>query len=259
MQHSETGARPLAIKDLLVCLAPETSERGTEKHFADLFRTLKWVAPPHYELGTDLNPTPDENSVLLFEGGTDISTSIYKQEKSSGTQNPDLRRDTHEISMWMSAIKVRTPMIGICRGAQLLCALNGGTLIQHINGHSGGNFRHQMVLPKCFQSQEIEVTSAHHQMMNPYNLPPGDWKSLGHVPRPLSGKYYGEYGQKIKVHKLYTDFKEQEIIWFPKTKSLCIQGHPEYIHNRYHPFVSYCRMLIKVLILGEKTAYDILA
>lgn len=245
------------MKDLIVICAPDTSERGTEVHFASLFRQLHWVVPPHMGLGED-NAKPNENTVLLFEGGTDINPLLYDEQPASGTQKPDYERDKHEILQFKLAIEAKAPMIGICRGAQLLCALNGGKLIQHVNGHSNAGYRHRMQLPKCFKNEWIEVTSAHHQMMNPYNLPQEAWKSLGHVPHPQSNKYWGPNG-KIKVHKLYNDFKEQEIIWFPNTKCLCIQGHPEYIQSPQNAFVQYCRMLVRILILGEKSSYDILA
>lgn len=238
-------------KELFLICAPEIVDRGTEQHFSDLFEGRVRLIYEGYS-----NHEPHADCVLLFEGGTDISSAMYGETPGPNTQAPDIRRDNHETAFFHKALAVGAPMIGVCRGAQLLCALSGGHIIQHVSGH---HTRHKIQLPKCFGRQSIFATSAHHQMMNPYVLPHKDWVSCAHATWPQSGKYYGEIGKKLKLHKTYPLFQEQEIVWFPKTKSLAIQGHPEYYANKEELFVQYCRFLINTLILGVKTQYDIQA
>lgn len=245
----------------MVILAPGNGDRGTEIHFRNLFKDTNYICPDEWGVNVPTDrELPHADNVLLFEGGTDINSALYGEKQGPWNDAPDLVRDAQEVFYYNKAREVGAPMIGICRGAQLLCALNGGHIIQDAQGHNANGGRHMITLPKCFGDLQISTTSAHHQMMNPYFMDRKDWVSLGYTTYPRAGKQLlGEHGQKLKLKKLYKDFEEQEIIWFPKTKCLCIQGHPEWIQDGNDPFVAYCRLLIRVLILGEKTGYDILA
>lgn len=230
---------------LLLMQSPDMVDRNTEKHFKDMFAGFHAVTPDIFLMKNEVNPVPTEDDVLLFEGGTDIWTGIYNEPEHASTQKPNLKRDEQEIKYFEMALNAGTPMIGVCRGAQLLCAMSGGGIIQHVEGH---NKYHHVVLPN---GRKIWSSSAHHQMMNPYILPPGEWISYAHAAPNLSNVYRSGFS-KVKVFKKWPQWQEQEIVWFPRTKCLAIQGHPEYFTSPTVDFVLYCRYLINRLIISTE-------
>lgn len=118
--------------------------------------------------------------------------------------------------MAQEAIRLGIPVLGICRGAQLLCALDGGTLWQHVDGHAGDP--HGIVFKNGMRGW---TNSYHHQMMRPTK----DAKILAVSP-PLSKKKWAEDPDYPE-----TGFfpEEPEIVHFPKINALGVQGHPEWL------------------------------
>jgi putative glutamine amidotransferase len=99
-----------------------------------------------------------ENSdIVLFLGGADISPEIYGEINTYSIT--DVARDEVEINDYRLAKSLEIPMMGICRGHQLLNALEGGKLIQHlIPAHRGS---HEI---SFLNNSEIWwVNSLHHQ------------------------------------------------------------------------------------------------
>ena len=73
---------------------------------------------------------------LLFSGGPDISPEKYGEQidPDAGLQlNPQL--DEWELPLLRSALELDMPVLGICRGMQLINVCFGGSLIQDIDGH----------------------------------------------------------------------------------------------------------------------------
>lgn len=188
--------------------------------------------------------------VLIIWGGSDLSPSIYGQKpnKWTGAGEKLSDRDRSEWTMAMKAIELGIPTIGICRGAQLMCCLSGGSLIQHVNGHAGGY--HKIVTDA---GEQYNCPSLHHQMMFPWLTPDG--KEIAHdmlawTEKPLSDCYLGEpEGDDPNGRSIILPGHEPEVVWFPVTKSLCIQSHPEFIHDMKHPFIKYCLALVKQYVL----------
>lgn len=79
---------------------------------------------------------------LIVTGGRDVDPAAYGHEPHPATDEPDRARDTWELALLDAALRRRLPVLGICRGAQMLNVALGGTLHQHlpdIVGHT----RHQ--------------------------------------------------------------------------------------------------------------------
>jgi anthranilate/para-aminobenzoate synthase component II len=178
---------------------------------------------------------------LVIWGGEDISPSIYNSAVSKRTYAPAVpsRRDRVEMDACMAAIDRGIPLIGVCRGAQLVCALAGGRLIQHVNGHGGG---HMM---ETKDGETIRTTSVHHQMMYPFDV---EHELLAWAAPSRSDVYIignDETDPEMEGKP------EPEVVWFPKIKALAIQGHPEFVSNPdTDPFVQYCMRMVDKYILG---------
>lgn len=244
---------PSSTHELIVVLSPDAFDRNTEKHFQNLFEKAPAFIYPAWKYPDQPVPEITSKSVLLFEGGTDITTGLYKQRRAKTTQSPDSPRDQHETRLFNKAQEAGAACVGICRGAQLLCALSGGELIQDVGGHQT---THLLQLPDRYNRAQFQTTSTHHQMMNPYVLPRKEWLSFGHAPEGVSTRYKDEFDNKIKVRKRWKDWLDQEIVWFKKTRCLSIQGHPEYFTSQDARFVIYCRFLLHTLILNRETPSD---
>lgn len=163
----------------------------------------------------------DSIDLVLFIGGEDVHPGYYNQNVGSQTRYND-ERDSFEKKYLFDRFP-NTPKLGICRGAQFLTVLNQGELIQHVENHSNGQ-THAIQLDLPYDTGIYNITSTHHQMMYPFNLSEKQYQIVAYSKYFLSDKYLNGKDQNIE---LPTNFVEPEIVYYPETKSLCIQGHPE--------------------------------
>lgn len=157
--------------------------------------------------------------ILIFSGGTDISPSMYGEfTVHPKTQRPDRHRDTMENKAFVAGLAKKKVLVGICRGAQLLNVLNGGRLWQHVNNHQ--NTTHvTMYTDDKGARYGVMTTSDHHQMMRPAKHA----RILG-VASTCTFRATGIEDNPITEDDEY----DPEIVWYPRTKSLCYQPHPEW-------------------------------
>jgi len=166
-------------------------------------------SPRHLE-GADL---------LVLHGGADIATSLYnaKVGMSQADELPS-RRDALEMALVRVAVTKKIPILGICRGAQLLCAMQGGSLWQHVQGHQHG--QHELI----FNGKSYVTNSCHHQMM----IPPESAEVLAYA--PLISKKKWKDGKTDPI--IVSEEKEPEIVFFPHIKAIGVQGHPEWLNSK---------------------------
>jgi GMP synthase-like glutamine amidotransferase len=183
--------------------------------------------------------------VAIFWGGTDIHPTLYGEGRHPYSQASVAvsRRDLFEWKAMLYCKVHNIPMIGICRGAQLMCAFAGGTLVQHVTGHSGAG-DHSVTTS---EGEEFIVTSCHHQMMYPYNV---EHQLLAWSSDNRSECYEGAYRIAMDCMK---DKKEPEVVYFPAINGLAIQGHPEWAAPQSE-YVDYCKKLVRSHLLTEVDA-----
>ncbi|MGV9884885.1 gamma-glutamyl-gamma-aminobutyrate hydrolase family protein [Streptomyces sp. NPDC003006] len=73
---------------------------------------------------------------VVIAGGPDVEPARYGAEREERTGPPARERDTWELALIEAALATGTPLLGICRGMQLLNVALGGTLVQHMEGHA---------------------------------------------------------------------------------------------------------------------------
>lgn len=108
---------------------------------------------------------------LVVAGGPDVEPERYGAEREPRTGPPARERDAWELSLIRAALDSGTPLLGICRGMQLLNVALGGTLVQHIDGHTEdvGVFGSHPVTPvagtryAAVVPEETCVPTYHHQ------------------------------------------------------------------------------------------------
>jgi putative glutamine amidotransferase len=74
---------------------------------------------------------------LLLAGGSDIDPALYGRRAHAETQETVPERDAFEVALTRGAIERDIPVLGICRGMQLINVALGGTLTQHLPEHLG--------------------------------------------------------------------------------------------------------------------------
>lgn len=152
----------------------------------------------------------------IFWGGVDVNPMLYKQPKHHTTQQPDLHRDADDVKQYQYNLKNNIPMVGICRGAQFLNVMNGGTLIQDVKSHGND---HQII--DLRNNEQFWVTSTHHQMMVPHpeaEIIAIDPREVDVLESPTSNSYVKQKGM--------------EVVFYPKTACLCVQFHPEFMEEK---------------------------
>src|SRR5690606_21563822 len=122
-------------------------------------------------------------------------------------------------------------LIGICRGSQLLCALHpDGKLVQH---QANPAHHHEML---THDGRCLVITSSHHQAQYPFDMDKEDYKLLAWTtdtsPFHLDGN-----------EKEMNPQKECEIVFYPRTRALAIQGHPEWM-DMQSDTVTYLRQML---------------
>lgn len=199
---------------------------GVRKPFDTIYAAQKEVKPADITAG--------RVDALVIWGGSDISPTIYNEPVAGAQASEKLSiRDEVEVDVCKAAIAKGIPIIGICRGAQLLCAMAGGKLYQDVRGHHGD---HQIVT----KDGETYVTSSiHHQMMDVRTMKEDDYELIAWTNRPIAPEVQGAL--------------EPEIVYFPKIKGLAIQGHPEFMHPDCD-FVEYSRKLVEDYLVKGITA-----
>jgi putative glutamine amidotransferase len=115
---------------------------------------------------------------LLLIGGGDISPTCYGATVQRETSDVDDERDRSELALVAAAIQGGRPILGICRGAELVNVAFGGTLRQHLPAAEGINHtqprkRYETVhrvllepeslLAEVVGGKELDVNSIHHQ------------------------------------------------------------------------------------------------
>lgn len=79
---------------------------------------------------------------ILFAGGNDLAPELYGQKPYPTTKDTSAFRDRHEIQLLKWALGDGKPILGICRGMQLLNVLLGGSLYQDISQDLPGSLDH---------------------------------------------------------------------------------------------------------------------
>lgn len=135
---------------------------------------------PFTEDKQDLDQLADLCDGFLFTGGHDVSPDLYHEEPLPGLVSCCRKRDEMEIYILKKAIDADKPILGICRGIQLINVALGGTLYQDLpSQHPSETTHHQhapydipahevileagLPLHDCLDVRQLSVNSCHHQ------------------------------------------------------------------------------------------------
>ena len=96
------------------------------------------------------------DGVILSGGASDVDPSCYRAQRHPAT-TLEPGRDAFEIALLRHVRAAAKPILGICRGMQVLNVAYGGTLIQHLPDRPGGEAHRR--LPSGYASHEVRVAA----------------------------------------------------------------------------------------------------
>lgn len=95
---------------------------------------------------------------LILSGGYDISPFCYHEEPKRGLDMVYLERDNHEIQLIKTASEMQKPILGICRGLQILNVAFGGNLYQDIGSSIPNALQHYQKSTPADPSHSVKIT-----------------------------------------------------------------------------------------------------
>lgn len=156
---------------------------------------------------------------IMLTGGGDIEADLFNQSPVPGLKGLNRARDEFEIALIRRALEENMPILGICRGAQILNVALGGTLVQdiptqvsdslqHMFNHDRRNPVHSVslsdrsILAQIFHTIVVDVNSVHHQAV-------------------------GDLGEGLSVSAVADDGVIEAVEMYDRQFVLGVQWHPE--------------------------------
>ena len=134
------------------------------------------LLPPDEQALDDPDPVLDLVDGLILAGGVDVDPRAYGADPHTTTDPPNVQRDQFELALTKRALDRDLPILGVCRGMQLLNVAAGGTLHQHVpelvgheeHRHTPGTFADHEVrlsegsLAQRAAGEHLHATKSHH-------------------------------------------------------------------------------------------------
>lgn len=160
------------------------------------------------------------NSVdaIVFTGGPDVDPSHYGQEKLPGCGKIHPSRDKEDLAMIRAALDAGKPMLGICRGLQMINVAMGGSLHQDLSPQMGITVNH---------NRDKEVLSVHTVQAAPDSLLR---RVTGMESFPVNSRHHqaiDRLGTGLRAAALSEDGLIEALEFENGYPGLALQWHPE--------------------------------
>jgi putative glutamine amidotransferase len=167
---SATESAKWAAWEVVVNLSPRNYSLSVNRAGA-----MALILPPDDVLAEGPDEVLDMLDGLILAGGSDIDPAAYGAQPHPDTGTTWPERDRFELGLGTRALERDMPVLGVCRGMEMLNVIQGGTLEQHLDDlslhrHTPGVFSDHGVrlepgslAARVVGAERTEVKSAHHQ------------------------------------------------------------------------------------------------
>jgi putative glutamine amidotransferase len=158
-----------------------TSPRRGDDYYGTYRRAVEAAGAEGVYLPPGTASLPEVDGLLL-PGGWDVDPARYGEKPDPKTGPVDTELDDTELRLFKQAREQGLPVMGICRGQQVINVAMGGSLLQHLEGHEVRSFGRSHLahtievdpgseLGRAAGDHKIRVNSLHHQAIG--KLAPG--------------------------------------------------------------------------------------
>ncbi len=181
---------------------------------------LALILPVDEQLSEDPEQILDLLDGVMLAGGADIDPSSYGQSAHAETVDTVPERDAFELALVRGAIERDLPVLGICRGMQLINVACGGTLQQHLPDLYGHGEHRRVV--GSFDGSDHDVR------LNEGSLAARAAGEVAHATKSHHHQGVDRLGEGLLVSGISTLDELPEAIELPdKRFVLGVQWHPE--------------------------------
>lgn len=157
---------------------------------------------------------------LVLQGGADVSPRAYGEEPLQPEWNGDPVRDAYELELLHEFLEARRPVLGICRGMQLINVALGGSLWQDLPSQCPGAVAHESA---DYDRNRHSVTFVEAGQLSRWygNVARGEVISIHH-------QAVNRLGRDIAVEACAEDGTVEAIRWQGRGFVFGVQWHPEF-------------------------------
>jgi len=119
---------------------------------------LAFLLPPDESAIAEPDRLLDRIDGLMLAGGSDVDPATYGAQPDAETKGTWPERDQFEVALVRRALDRELPVLGVCRGMQVLNIACGGTLVQHLPDTLDGDERHRHT-PGTYGDHEVELAA----------------------------------------------------------------------------------------------------
>jgi putative glutamine amidotransferase len=181
---------------------------------------LALMVPPDPWLVDDPDELLSRIDGLILAGGNDVDPASYGAEAHPATKGQTPERDEYELALARRAVELDMPLLGVCRGMQVLNIAFGGTLLQHLPDRFGHE-EHRRT-PGSFEDSDHDVR------LTPDSLAAQAAGELLHGTKSHHHQGVDRIGDGLTVTGMSTLDELVEAIEMPARRFvLGVQWHPE--------------------------------
>lgn len=196
------------------------------------------VLIPILEDKGDLKLYVDMIDGIIFTGGEDVTPLYYNENPTKYINYTSPERDEQEIELLNEVLERRFPVLGICRGIQIINAALGGTLYQDINSQVAGSLGHspaQIPVHDLYHSIDIEQDT---KLIDIFGVKRMQVNSFHH-------QSVKDLGKGLRVSALSSDGIIEAVESLDEDFLLAVQFHPEDLTVKHPHFLKLFSALIK--------------
>ena len=176
------------------------------------------MLPPDRLATEDPDEILDRIDALLLGGGADIDPESHGAEAHPETVGTNPDRDRFEIALAQRALEREIPLLGICRGMQILNVACGGTLDQHLPERLGHE-RHRPV-PGSWAEHDVRIEpgslAAHAAGTDHLTVKSHHHQGVDAVPDSLSATAWATDDESVEAVESVDDGFVLGVLWHPE-------------------------------------------